>query len=703
MVADVPPEDFQQAQAWASAPEASPDFVRNVILALQDAKEAGEGGAASARRAVEALARAMGIIPSSEKTPKAAPRDAVPVDEILARLLDDQAKLKALERYVSRELAKRRKEIAELMARPRLAPAHDGADEEGPSRELVLAGGTPSCHNGEHSSAPAPAQEETMADDAIETPTETLRRDFCLIRKDWTLRGKKIYDPKKDLTLLPDLSDVGPAGWNVTWRSMVNVIVLVFGMAVPGARIERLLGKDGFSRTNISDMCAYVATRLLPVYIELCRQLAQAEIIIGDDCVSRVNDVGRHFRTLREWKRARKAAADPIAFEKETPKPEAPWDNPPQDSLTARLKDELDFEFQHVRASKAKTPKIRLHTSLLCAQMITGNEKSRIVIYRTHLGSVGNLLGRVLLSRKRNASPLTFVGDLSASNHVTDAEVLRHVAITYAGCASHARRPFKRHEAQDPENCLDALDAFRALFHVEELIEDGRTRDRLEIRQKYSQSIWNDLKTLCESMQEKWSPLTVLGEGVSYLLSNFDALTRYIHDERLPLSNDLSERLLRYEKLMDRSSFGRETIEGRARYDIIRSFWQSCVAAGVDPTCSGSRMEPPRAREQRIVLLELNANDRTPRAHIICEWAHSQIPVLANGSPRAHAICEQGLAVSSQDRSSRASVGCLERLASTAPTFPSRGQGRCLRIGRVREVARTAHRASRSAADLVSS
>ena len=48
-------------------------------------------------------------------------------------------------------------------------------------------------------------------------------------------------------------------------------------------------------------------------------------------------------------------------------------------------------------------------------------------------------------------------------------------------------------------------------------------------------------------------------------------------------SNDLSERLLRFEKLMDRSSFGRETIEGRARYDIIRSFYQSSLFAGVDP------------------------------------------------------------------------------------------------------------------------
>jgi hypothetical protein len=41
-------------------------------------------------------------------------------------------------------------------------------------------------------------------------------------------------------------------------------------------------------------------------------------------------------------------------------------------------------------------------------------------------------------------------------------------------------------------------------------------------------------------------------------------------------------------------------------------------------------------------MLELNANERTPHAHIICEWAHSQILVLANGGGRAHAICEWG-------------------------------------------------------------
>lgn len=116
------------------------------------------------------------------------------------------------------------------------------------------------------------------------------------------------------------------------------------------------------------------------------------------------------------------------------------------------------------------------------------------------------------------------------------------------------------------------------------------------------------------------------------------------------------------------------------------------------PNCSGSRMEPLCAREQGIEMLELSANGQSFRAHIICEWAHSQISVLANERNPAHAICEWGSAVFSQDSPSGASVGCREQLASKGPTFPSRGRGMLLRIERVRGVAHSPRRASRPAA-----
>ena len=594
----MPPQDFTKAREWASTPEASPEFVRNVILALQDAQTAGEADAGAARRAVEALARAMGIIPSSEKVTKS-PVESAPLDDELAALELEKSKLEKLSRYIGRRLATTRRRIGELMRRARSAKSADvDVDaEEGSSRESVLAG-TAVVRQDEASETQAATEQDTsMGKGTIKTKTNQRRKDFVMYRKDWNIIGTKSYNPTNGKTLTPDMSEVGPHGWSITWRAMVNVSTLVFGMALPAARIEKLFGKDGFSRSNISDMCAYIAMRLVPVYIALAEQIAQADIIMGDDCVSRVTEVTRYLRALREWRKTCKEAADPEAYQKETPEPEPPWEKPSEEmsepidgsdaenpmSLVARLEAELDFAFQHSRKDKSKAPKIRLHTSLLSAETCTGDPKSRVVLYRTHLGSVGNLLGRVLRSRKKNLGPLVFVGDLSSSNRVTDPLVAAKVDVTYAGCASHARRPFKRHFDQDPLNCTDALDAFRALFHVEEIIEEGLKSQRGEIRAETSLSFWNDLKEICEEMKERWSPSTVLGEGAEYVLGNFDALTRYCHDPRLPLSNDLSERLLRYEKLMDRSSFGRETVEGRARYDIIRSFWQSCVAAGVDP------------------------------------------------------------------------------------------------------------------------
>jgi hypothetical protein len=101
---------------------------------------------------------------------------------------------------------------------------------------------------------------------------------------------------------------------------------------------------------------------------------------------------------------------------------------------------------------------------------------------------------------------LVFVGDLSSSNQVRDENILKHISITYAGCTSHARRPFKRHLDHDPENCLDALDHFRALYHLEDIMAKGAPSLKAELRTDAihgSMSFWNDLKTICQDMLDK--------------------------------------------------------------------------------------------------------------------------------------------------------------------------------------------------------
>ena len=67
---DHPNEDLAKSVEWARNPTATPKFVRNVILTLQEAQDKGAEGGAEGKRALDALARAMGIVPSSEKTKK---------------------------------------------------------------------------------------------------------------------------------------------------------------------------------------------------------------------------------------------------------------------------------------------------------------------------------------------------------------------------------------------------------------------------------------------------------------------------------------------------------------------------------------------------------------------------------------------------------------------------------------------------------
>ena len=554
-----------------------------MILALGEAKASGDEGQAAARRAVEALARAMGIIPSSEKAhaPKRNSKVETPLDPDVACLIDQEKRLKELQRYVSRKLKAVQKTIAEGMKIRGAEPEEPEAN--GKSTELILSGGSESNLGTEDGSATVDDEaRNNMGERRIETEVRREKTDLVFDHKSKVIHGEKIFDPDTGRTLAMDLSLLGPPGKRITWRALANIIMMIFGMAIPAARIEKLLGTKGFSRSNLSDYCAYVAERLLPVYIAMAEAIARCEVVMGDDCVSRVSDLTRYRRDLKIWKADKKKANDEKKFLEENPKPLAPWEKLGEKSLTSQLETSLDFSFVHHKSNDG-APKIRLHTSLLSGETVCGNPETRIVIYRSHLGSVGNLLSRVLLGRKTTDGPLVFVGDLSSSNHVNDPEVLKRVAITYAGCVSHARRGFKRFYAHDPDECEVALDLFRGIFHLEEIQKGASDKLKLSIRAEQSMWCWNELKSHGLEMQQKWSPSSALGETAQYLLSNFKSFTYYCTDVRIPPSNDLSERLLRYEKLMDRSSFGRETIEGRARYDIVRSFWQTCVSARINP------------------------------------------------------------------------------------------------------------------------
>ena len=79
-----------------------------------------------------------------------------------------------------------------------------------------------------------------------------------------------------------------------------------------------------------------------------------------------------------------------------------------------------------------------------------------------------------------------------------------------------------------------------------------------------------------------WPKTSELYLACQYIVNHYEKLTRYLDDPRLPSNNNLSERVLRWDKIMQDSSKFRMTEAGRLHVDILRTIVHTCSAAGVE-------------------------------------------------------------------------------------------------------------------------
>jgi len=397
-------------------------------------------------------------------------------------------------------------------------------------------------------------------------------------------------------------SEFGPPRYAVTWQALATLAVLIGQFAMPFNRLATMLttGAKRFTASSLSRMAHYVAERLLPIYLVLADELSDSAILAGDDTSCRVVEVSSYFlqRPSKKNERAPPWAAYRTAAEaeesyafylkmkeellgqREEGDREAKRTPLYEPSLSLLIGRELDFESPR---RDGKGGKQSLNTTVVTGRSVAGAPESMIVFYRSQLGSFGNLLEMLLRKRKASARKLVVQSDLSTTNLVTDPELTRRFEIEVCGCASHARRPFALNEEQDPAHASYMLHLFKGLaLHERLLDEHGRNQENvLAVRGTDSRAMWEEIKELAKRMAKRWSKATPLGTAARYIITHFKKLTAYLHHPDIEMSNNLRERMLRTEKLIEKSSMFRRTIEGRAVLDILRTILQTAVAAGV--------------------------------------------------------------------------------------------------------------------------
>ncbi len=102
-------------------------------------------------------------------------------------------------------------------------------------------------------------------------------------------------------------------------------------------------------------------------------------------------------------------------------------------------------------------------------------------------------------------------------------------------------------------------------------------------RQQHSVPVLKALKSWLDTIAPKIVPDTKLGDAVSYTLNQWDYLTRYISDGRMPIDNNILERDIRVFPTGRKSWLFSDTADGAKASAVIYSLMLTCRACGVDP------------------------------------------------------------------------------------------------------------------------
>jgi hypothetical protein len=663
---------------WISRHEESlPESVRIFLGAHQKYLSAGKDLDRRFEETYRELRRAMGITPSSERRRSGAPLASVPrggtgnaKERLAAKLKRSDhlglwhAELSNHHDRNSRRMAERLKKMKEAQGIDRLSTEELEIAEKMSAEEIELTPeekaaaakrGKEFVEHLEEGEGPEPeyqsVNEALMPEDTVVT---TMHAEQLVLESSEELEDAKVVKKLKDKRVRYDISisvsrlelevekqviekdngertvvsattdGYGPARYQVTWSSLATLAILVGQFAMPLNRLATLFSCVGkrFTAGGLSRLLHYVAERLVAIYITLGEQLADSEILGGDDTSCRVLEVNRYFERQKRSKRGAENRDPPWADYRTAERAEAsierceeqkrqrlerrasgdreakrmPDENPTLGMLIGR---HYDFESQR---QDGKGGKRSLNTTVVAGRSIAKDPRSLIVFYRSHLGGCGDLLESILKSRKPSAGDLILQADLSTTNLIRDPELLKRFNFELIGCSAHARRPFAQYEKDDAIDCPYMLHLFTGLaIHEDRLDVHGRNRQNiLAVRQAESRRCWEKIKEVAQRMTARWSKASKLGTGARYILKHYDKLTKYLDDPRLEPNNNLRERMLRTEKLIEKSSMFRKSLEGRFALDIVRTVLQTAVASGVpvrDYLMSVLRADPEEVNE----------------------------------------------------------------------------------------------------------
>ena len=193
----------------------------------------------------------------------------------------------------------------------------------------------------------------------------------------------------------------------------------------------------------------------------------------------------------------------------------------------------------------------RIHEVLSAARAANKSHVSaRMWVYRS-LGLHGANVFDFTVSRHRDG-PAEFLKHYSGTllgdcySGFQSIVVESDSRIVRAACHAHARRYLFEAREHHPQQTAQLLAWYRQLFDVEDQARGKSPDEVLALRQQHSAPIMDQLRQWLDSeTAQRVLPKSRLGEAVRYLNNQWEPLTVFLRDGRVPFDNNETEQLMK--------------------------------------------------------------------------------------------------------------------------------------------------------------
>jgi transposase/uncharacterized coiled-coil protein SlyX len=178
-----------------------------------------------------------------------------------------------------------------------------------------------------------------------------------------------------------------------------------------------------------------------------------------------------------------------------------------------------------------------------------------------------------------------FTGNLVVDAASNMNLLFEDTGITECGCWFHARDKFKKAGSNAPTKAAEGITWIGALFAVEHDADAAgdTAAERLARRRRDSRPLLQSFRGWMLEVQPVFAPDEELHKAVRYCLNHWDALTRFLDDGRIPLTNNLAERELGVVGRGRKAYLFAGSDEGGKRLAILYTVVRTCERLGVDP------------------------------------------------------------------------------------------------------------------------